>query len=39
MGDKQSYDDLEIVEFRGQRGMSVYVIEVTDLKYEVICDL
>ena len=34
-----SYDDLEIVAIRGQKSMVTYVIEVTELNFEVRCDL
>ena len=39
MDDKVSYNDLEIGAFRGQTSISAEVIEVTDFKYEVRCNL
>ena len=36
---KISYDDLEIVAFGGQRSTGTWVIEATDFKFEVSCNL
>ena len=39
MGDKQSYNDLEIVAFRGQKSTGTWVIKATEIKFEVRSDL
>ena len=39
MGHKRSYNDLEIVTFRGQKSTGTWVIEATEFKFEVRSDL